>query len=252
MANGFKSIHPIMAKNLKNIGIKNSEITQGWGNAKASKGFHSPEGWVEDEYGKHKYSSCVDLTGRLPFTAELKSRLVAAGFCPFFRDWPGNKHIHCVYVGLNTILDGPKSQIKDYINGRNGLVGHAKLTGPLAPTEIEKQMIKAAFEKMDGHNTVIVKYDDKEIDCYAFMGRVPGEPSEITRCELRPFVEFFGAKILDGKMLLYDGKYLNYSKCNVILEGQFSRVDLRPITNLLGKNIAKFEMKNGYGIAYIK
>ena len=53
-------------------------------------------------------------------------------------------------------------------------------------------------------------------------------------------------------MLLYDGKYLNYSKCNVILEGQFSRVDLRPITNLLGKNIAKFEMKNGYGIAYIK
>lgn len=246
MASGYSSIHPIMAKNLSNIGIKSEKVTQGYGYATASAGFHSPEGWIVDNYGRHRYSSCVDLSASLGFTASLKSRLVAAGFCPFFRDWPGNKHIHCVYVGLSTILDGPKSQIIDYINGKNGLVGHDKLTGELSPTDIEKKNIKAAFDASDGHNTVKVYYKDSEIKCYAFLGKILGEPEEITRCELRPFVEFFGAKILDGQYLLYNGKTFDFSKCNSKLEGQFTRVNIRPITELLGYNIKSFSNEGNY------
>lgn len=250
MAKGFASIHPIMAKNLQNIGIKNEQITQGWGTTVvASAGYHDPEGWVVDSYGRHRYSSCVDLTASLGFTPELKSRLVAAGFCPFFRDWTGNRHIHGVYCGFKTIKDGPKSQIVDYINGKNGLVGHDKLTGELAPTDAEKKIIKAAYDASDGHNTVKVLYDEKEVNCYAFMGKIPGKPDEITRCELRPFIEFFNAKILDGKYLLYNGKTLDFTGCNPKLEGQFTRVDLRPIANLLNLNIDKFVMSNGFGTA---
>lgn len=250
MASGYSSIHPIMAKNLKNIGVASEKITQGWGTTViASAGFHNPEGWVTDNYGKHRYSSCVDLSASLGFTSELKSRLVAAGFCPFFRDWAGNKHIHCVYVGLSTILDGPKSQIIDYYHGLNGLVGHAPLTGELAPTAAEKKMVQAAFLAMDGHNTVNVIYDGRTINCYAFMGRFPGQPAEITRCELRPFVEFFGAKIIGNNKLSYKGQILDYSGCRPVVEGDFTRVDLRPIASLISKNISNFAFVNGVGTA---
>jgi len=249
MASGYKSTHPVMAKNLKNINIPSEKVTQGFGFAKASVGFHSPEGWVDDEYGHHQYSSCVDLSASLGFTAELKSRLVAAGFCPFFRNWEGNRHIHCVYVGLSTVLDGPKSQIMDYYNGLDGLVGHRKLTGKLSPSNSEKAIIKAAFNASDGHNTVKVMLNDQEIHCYAFMGKVPGTPREVTRCELRPFVEYFKADILDGKHLLYKGKTIDFSNCNPQLEGQFTRVDLRSIAHLLDLNISNFQMKNNIGIA---
>lgn len=248
MAKGFKELHPIIRENLKNIGIKDEEVTQAWGTkVKASAGFHDPEGWVTDEFGKHRYSSCVDLTGRLPFSPELKSHLISAGFCPFFRDWTGNRHIHCVYVKFSTILEGPKSQIIDYIEGKNGLVGHAKLNGPLAPTKEERKIVKAAFDANDGHNTVKVMFNNKKINCYAFMGKIESG-QEVTRCELRPFVEFFGSKVIDGEYLLHNGKLLSYAKCEAKLEGQFTRVGLRTICNLLGLKIESFEMKNGYGI----
>ena len=44
MAKGFAELHPIIRENLKNIGIKDEEVTQAWGTkVKASAGFHDPE-----------------------------------------------------------------------------------------------------------------------------------------------------------------------------------------------------------------
>lgn len=249
MASGYQSIHPIMAKNLSSIGITSNKVTQGYGYAKASVGYHEPEGWVLDTIGRHRYSSCVDLSASVGFTPKIKSRLIAAGFCPFFRDWENNEHIHCVYVGLPTIKDGPKSQIIDYINGKNGLIGHHELTGILAPTQEERNIIKEAFNNSDGHNSVTVLYKQKEIPCYAFMGRVKNYNNEITRCELRAFVEYFGASVVDGTYILYQGKLIDFTSCDPKLEGHYTRVNLRAIAKLLNLNITKFEIINGYGIA---
>lgn len=252
MASGYQSIHPIMAKNLLNIGIKSNKVTQGYGYATASAGYHEPEGWVLDSLGRHRYSSCVDLSKSVGFTPEVKSRLVAAGFCPFFRDWKNNEHIHCVYVGLPTIKDGPKSQIVDYINGKNGLSGHASLTGPLAPTLEERKIIKEAFDSSDGHNSVSVIYKNKEIPCYAFMGKIKNYDKEVTRCELRSFVEYFGASVIDGTYISYNGKLINFTDCEPKLEGQFTRVNLRSVAKLLSLDIIKFEITNSsYGTAIL-
>lgn len=252
MASGYNSIHPIMAKNLGNIDVPSAKVTQGWGYAEASAGFHSPEGWIKDNYGTHRYSSCVDLSASLGFTSELKSRLISAGFCPFFRNWSGNKHIHCVYNIFPTILSGPKTQIVDYFNGKNGLVGHAPMTGELAPTDAERQIVKAAFLGSNGHNTVTVKIDDNIIDCYAFMEKVQGNSNEITRCELRTFVEYFDGVILSDTLIKYDGKTLNYTVSNPQLEGDFTRVNLREIANIMSITIDSFSFDGVSGIAILK
>ena len=46
-----------------------------------------------------------------------------AGFAAWFRDWPGNQHIHAVLRGHRTASPGAKAQVASYERHRDGLAG---------------------------------------------------------------------------------------------------------------------------------
>lgn len=46
-----------------------------------------------------------------------------AGFAAWFRDWPGNQHIHAVLRGHRTASPGAKAQVNSYDRHRDGLAG---------------------------------------------------------------------------------------------------------------------------------
>jgi len=246
VARGWKSIHPLMEEGLKNCGIKEEDITQGWGFASASNGFHAPEGWIDG----HKFSSCVDLTWRVA-SVQLKSRLVEAGFCPFFRDWPGNMHIHCVFVGAKdargkvTILPGPRMQIIDFINGKNGLASHKPITGVYAPTADEREQIKEQYAKWAPHYaTRVLTGDGRQIKCYAFYD------NSNVRCEIKSFLLAYGYPMyMEGNkvyVILRNGKKESLDHCRPRLEGgQFVRGDIRPLAETIGKSVT-FQWKDSY------
>lgn len=48
-----------------------------------------------------------------------------AGFAAWFRDWPGNQHIHAVLRGHRVMSPAAKAQAVAYDNGRDGLAGNA-------------------------------------------------------------------------------------------------------------------------------
>lgn len=235
---GFSTMHPLSVKGLQACGIDSSDVSQTWGYASASAGFHSPEGKIDN----HNYSSCVDLRWHLTSKGPaLKSRLVEAGFCPFYRDWSGNRHIHCVHVGLRDqydkvrILAGPRSQIIDYTRGLNGLVGHDPLSGPFAPTSDERAQILAQYKAWAPH--VGIKVFDKNgtwIPCYAFIEEERG----VTRCEVRALFEKLGCQVgtdVGGVYIIRKGTKFRIPEANPRLEGgTFTRCDLRPAAEKCG------------------
>lgn len=242
LAAGFASIHPKMEQALRNIGIKDYHVSQGWGHARASAGYHSPVGWVNG----HRYSTCVDLRTSIGCTPEMRSRLVAAGFAPFFRldtSWRGNEHVHCVYVGDLPLLSGPLQQAYDYAAGLNGLVGHAPLRGPLAPTQEERKSIAYALKTKVPHVAVkVLAPNGKVIPCYAFLERFWYSKQDKVRCEVRPFVEYWGAVILDQKTFRFKGGNIAMTSAQTMVSGQFLRGNLRELAGLLGLKVVKFEL----------
>jgi hypothetical protein len=246
MASGFSSIHPLMAKALQEIGIENDQITQGFGNAEASAGFHRQESFCKDSYGTHAFSSCVDLTWSL-VSADLKSKLVEASFCPFFRNsgsFANNKHIHAVYVGAKdnhdhvTILAGPRSQIIDYTRGLNGLVGHAQLTGEYAPTEDEKKQIYKQYSGWCPHvATKIYSPEGNFIPSYAFYEAEFG----MVRCEVPVFYDYWDVKhtiTSNGYHFYQEGKEIKPIGANMRIEGEnFLRGNIRQIANCIGLGV---------------
>lgn len=253
-ASGFASIHPKMENGLEEIGIQSWRVTQGWGNAKASAGYHAYVGWVNG----HRYSTCVDLSTSIGCTPEMKSRLVAAGFAPFFRlegVWANNQHIHCVYVGDLPLLAGPLQQAYDYTNGKNGLVGHAALTGPLAPTDEERAVVAQAIKTRVPHIAVdVISPNGRDIDCYAFMERVRWSGQDKTRCEVRPLLEFFGARIIDQKHCLLSGgiKTVDFSVAEPRVSGQFLRGNIAQLLQCIGRSVKSFEMVENGSRAILK
>lgn len=196
MAKGYKSLHPLTAEVLQELGVPDKHVTQGYGNASASAGYHKAEGY----YKGRQFSSCVDLAWRDDYVnPRWKSRAVAAGLVPFFRDWPGNRHVHCVHVGLRTtngsvaILDGPRMQIVDYTRGLNGLVGHAKLRGELAPTAQERKAVLDVYKAWAPNYATTVYLNGKRLPCYAWLHGLTGR----VMAEVRPLIEGLGGRILD-------------------------------------------------------
>ena len=244
-AAGFGSIHPKMEMALRDLGIGSDKVTQGWGSAAASAGYHEPVGWVNF----HQYSTCVDLSASLGFTAELKSHLVAAGFAPFFRDWAGNRHIHCVYVGDLPLLAGPKQQVMDYTNGLDGLVDHAPIEGVLAPTPTERDIIRNAFATKVPHVAVdVLTPSGARINCYSFVERFRGEDK--ARCELSAFLSYFGAKVIDGRFFTLDGKQTDFTSAIPVLSGQFTRVNVTGVAACLGLKVASYNKAVADGSKY--
>jgi len=227
---------------LRSVGIRDDQVSQGFGWAPASAGYHSPVGWVNG----HRYSTCVDLRTSIGCTPEMRSRLVAAGFAPFFRldtSWRGNEHVHCVYVADLPLLPGPLQQAYDYAAGLNGLVGHGRLKGPLAPTDEERKSIAYALQTKARHVAVkVLAPNGKVIPCYAFLERFWYSKQYKVRCEVRPFVEYWGAVILDQKTFRFKGGNVVMTSAQTMVSGQFLRGNLRELAGLLGLKVVKFEL----------
>jgi hypothetical protein len=253
-ASGFQSVHPKMEQALRGIGIEDRHISQGWGYAKASSGYHSPVGWVDG----HRYSTCVDLRTTIGCNADMKSRLVAAGFAPFFRlggSWKknDNEHVHCVYVGDLPLLPGPHQQAEDYARGLNGLVGHDLMTGPLSPSEEERAVVSTALETHVPHVAVSV-LDPKgnSIRCYAYLERVRWSGLDKVRCEVRPFVQYWGGVILDQKTFSYKGKTIQLSPASPRLSGNFLRANVAELARMLGLRVSDFSFRDNNSRATLK
>jgi hypothetical protein len=240
MASGFKSVHPLTEQVLRDLGVQDEQVTQGWGYAAASAGFHAPEG----TYAGRRYSSCVDIAWTDEFcNAQWRSRATAAGLCPFFRDWAGNQHIHIVHVGLRDdggkvrILDGPRMQIVDYIHGLNGLVGHAPLEGWQCPSAAERELIRQAYAAWAPYyQTAVYDPDGLPVRCYAWEGKV-----NVT-VEVRPVLERLGCRIIDSTsagliIRTDDGKLLAPPCDGFYVAGEFLRGPIRKVVEPLGKYI---------------
>jgi hypothetical protein len=244
MASGYNLMHPIMKAALKELGVNDNQISQTVGSATASVGFHESEGNCKDGNATHPFSSCVDLTYQLA-SPEFKSNMVEASFCPFVRDtgsFATNRHIHAVYVGLKdshgkvSILPGPRAQILDYINGKNGLVGHAYLTGKYSPTQDERQQIDKQYKDwMPHHSTTVLSPEGNVIDCLAFLEQ------DAVRCEIPSFYDYWSIKqtiTSNGYHFYNEGTELNISNAHPKIEGgTFLRGDLRAIANAIGLGI---------------
>ena len=240
MARGWDSIHPWMASALRELGVTEGQITQGWGYAPASANYHAPEGRTDKYPAGHPYSSCVDLSWSLR-SQGFKDRMVAAGFCPFFRDWAGNQHIHAVFVGARDgenkvrLLPGPRTQVVDYTRGRDGLVGHDPLAGELAPTPEQREQVRVRYEAWAPQvGTRVYSPEGAWIPCYAFLER------DAVRCEARAFLTWWGVYVTwrNGQMeATYRGQALDLSAAKLRLEGQFTRGEVRALGAALGLGV---------------
>lgn len=251
MPGGFDSIHPRMAAALRELGVKDAQITQGWGYAKASAGYHAPEGRTARGPEGHPFSSCVDLSFGLA-SRSFVDRLMAAGFCPFVREhgkgWSGSSHLHCVYIGARdwqgrvTILPGPRMQIMDFLRGGNGLVNHEPIVS-YPPSHAQRTLLGALYAVWAP--SVATRVTDPEgvpISCYAFLER------EAVRCEARPFLEHFGAEVCGmgaGLRAWYQGADIDLTGARPKLAGEFTRADVRGLATALRLEVEFAWSENG-------
>ena len=134
-------------------GVTASGISQTIGNAAASAGTHAQDGTL----GGFAYCAATDLrTSGLTNSQvhALVSRLADEGFAAFFRNpghdgWPSNevRHIHAIYVGV-PMKSSLRSQVQDWLAGRNGLVSHGTYTF-FTPTSAQRNAIQSLF---NAHN----------------------------------------------------------------------------------------------------
>ena len=116
------------------LGMKNANIdiykrddlrvVQALGNAPASAGFHKSDGIL---YGV-PYTAAVDVSVKgLSNTqiATVVEELCRVGFSSFYRNWPGNLHIHGDYAGVPQKPQLDRQQ-EDFFAGKDGLAGHRR------------------------------------------------------------------------------------------------------------------------------
>ncbi len=263
MASGFESVHPIVEQSLRQLGLASTDVTQGWGYAAASAGFHEPVG--ENPRGR-KYGPCVDLSWSIlderPVYA-VRDHLLAAGAAPFFRcaqtGWNGSNHIHCVWLGLKDwqgrvhLPPGPRQQIIDLTRGRDGLAGHDYWRGPREYWPEDDQQLKLTQQYESWATDLATRVYDPAgdwIPCYAFR------EGDTTRCEVRAFVERFQHNPAlgwrDGRCLLqYKGATLDLAPAHPRVEGWFTRANVRQLAELLGLGM-QYEDCGSYAVIRLK
>ena len=139
-------------------GIDPARIGQTIGNAPASAGVHLKDG--VDASG-NPYTCAVDLSVVYPTplqdsaVKQVLEALAGHGFAAFYRcpgqdGWPSGqaRHIHAVYAG-EKMKPALRSQIKDWLEGRNGLAGHAEYRF-WQPTEAHKEIVRGLFTASNG------------------------------------------------------------------------------------------------------
>ena len=241
MAHGFKSIHPRTQEKLEALGLGSEAVTQGYGEAKASAGFHESMGEVDG----HGWSPCVDLSPEyVSYNRGWLSRLVNAGIAPFGRNsangWRGSEHWHCIDVALKHLLVGVETQVHDFCNGRNGLAGHADFDGPLAPDFSQQQAIRDVYLTSDPRPPVqVLDTRGAEIDCYGFV------EESTARIEVRPLIEHVGGIILSPREYRLDGRTVDFGRARPAVSGELLRANLRGMADCLGLGIAVDETPTG-------
>lgn len=103
----------------------NYRVMQAVGYAKASAGYHAPDG----KYKGEDYTAAVDIRTRDLTRSQIATVLEETcqqGFVSFYRNWPGNLHAHLNYAGLpqKRQLD---SQNEEFFRGEDGLVGRGRI-----------------------------------------------------------------------------------------------------------------------------
>jgi hypothetical protein len=114
----IKGLDPVASDALRKAGFSEDDVSQGLGNAPASKGTHLAE-------PGSKYTAAVDLRTSGKSKQEINAmveRLRAQGFAAWYRDWSGNEHIHAVYAGI-PLKDSLQSQVQSFMQGGTGLAG---------------------------------------------------------------------------------------------------------------------------------
>lgn len=232
MARGLSNCHPVTREALETLGVVDSQVTQAYGNAAASAGFHLAEG----EYQGKKYSSCVDLSWQLA-TVDFFHRMAEAGFAVFYRDWHGNRHIHAVHIGLTDdsgtcrIKSGPRQQIIDWCAGLDGLVNHKVLTGPFKPTKAERESLRKQYAAwVPDYATTVRSPEGKAIRCYAFL------ESGTVQCDINAFLAWWGYSWDGGAdKILGNGKSISVPNGHPVMAGgHWLRGPIRPFAEAIG------------------
>ena len=126
-------------------------IGQTIGAAKASAGFHAQDGTVTEGGVVYDYCAAVDLSTYGLNAAQIKAwlhQLARYGFVAWYRytgSFAENRHIHAIYVHAR-MKPALQAQVRDFLNDRNGLKGHAKETFWTAPPELDN-LLRTAFLK---------------------------------------------------------------------------------------------------------
>lgn len=123
-------------------------VVQTIGNAPASAGYHAQDGTVTSNGTKIPYCAAADFSVRGLTAAQIKKwlqELARQGWCGWYRfegSFKNNRHVHAVFVGVH-MKPQLVAQVIDFLNDRNGLVGHAHETFYTAPTELDRPLAHA-------------------------------------------------------------------------------------------------------------
>lgn len=229
MARGYSSLHPLTEEALRNLRVKSSQVTQGWGSAPASAGYHAAVG----TYQGRRFSHCVDLTAAL-ISRDMMLKLWEAGFAAFARTggtWRGNEHIHAVHIGLRAddgqahLLSGPRSQIVDLLKSppRNGLAGHGVLRDYVPPACLQAELRRQYADWLPDYPCRVLAPGGQQIGCYAWLEGGTVTVDRVTFCH------WWGkdpATVGASDVTTYDGRYW--------------RAPVRALAEAIGLRIAGF------------
>jgi len=243
MANGFKSVHPLTEEALRNLGVKSAQVTQGWGSAPASVGFHAAVGTCQGR----KYGPCVDLDWELA-DIDFLNRLWEAGFVAFDRcrmtGWSGAEHIHCIHIGLVDdaghahLPDGPRRQVVDFLKQppRDGLAGHQGLLRGYLPTVAAQAELRKQYAGwLPDYPTAVLAPGGQQITCYAWMD------GEAVTAEVTAFCNWWGVTVAQQTgMVCVNGE--RKAVLATTFDGRFYRAPVRAMAELLGLKVASYKL----------
>ena len=242
MANGYKSLHPLTEQALRNLGIKSADVTQGYGNAKASAGYHAIVGACDGR----KFSHCVDLTADL-IGKETMLKLWEAGFVAFARiqgkGWSGSSHIHMIHLGLTAddgqahLLNGPRQQVVDFLKqpALNGLVGHSRLTDYVPPISLQADLRRQYSKWLPDYPTRVLAPGGQQINCYAWL-----EDGSVT-VDVEAFCRWWGKP--QGWLGLEVGYQEIEKRGGSYSFGRFNRATVRQLAECMGLKIAGYKFE---------
>lgn len=237
MPSGYSSIHPLTEQALRNLGVTSSQVTQGYGSAPASAGYHTAVGTADGR----KFSHCVDLTAAL-ISKDFMHKLWAAGFVAFARvqgrGWSGASHIHAIHLGLTAddgqphLLSGPRAQIVDFLKQppRSGLVGHALLTSYVPPAALQADLRRQYEGWLPDYPTRVLAPGQQQINCYAWL-----EAGQVT-VDAYAFCKWWGMANSSAVSAVLKG----LKPSDVTFDGRFWRAAVRPLAEGIGLNVVSY------------